>query len=76
MGTCMAPSYANIFMGKLEYDLLQWTSQKKTTIWWRYIVLLKRIVHFANRIVVSLTIEYSNNWSIWAQYNNNYYITM
>ena len=36
MGTRMAPSYANIFMGKLECDLLQQTRQNPT-IWWRYI---------------------------------------
>ena len=36
MGTRMAPSYANIFMGKFEHDLLQQTTQKPTT-WWRYI---------------------------------------
>ena len=36
MGTRMAPSYANIFTGKLERDLLQQTRQKPT-IWWRYI---------------------------------------
>ena len=36
MGTRMAPSYANIFMGKLECDLLHRTRQE-LTIWWRYI---------------------------------------
>ena len=36
MGTRMAPSYANIFMGKFEIDLLQQTV-KRPTIWWRYI---------------------------------------
>ena len=30
MGTRMAPSYANIFMGKLKYDLLHQTKQKPT----------------------------------------------
>ena len=36
MGTHIAPLYANIFMGKLGYDLLQRTTQKLTIIWWRY----------------------------------------
>ena len=36
MGTRMAPSYANIFMGKLEQQLLART-RKKPAIWWRYI---------------------------------------
>ena len=36
MGTRMAPSYANIFMGKLEQQLLACT-RKKPAIWWRYI---------------------------------------
>ena len=36
MGTRMAPSYANIFMGKLETQLLQYTTDRPST-WWRYI---------------------------------------
>ena len=36
MGTRMAPSYANLFMAKLEEDLLTWTSARPHT-WWRYI---------------------------------------
>ena len=36
MGTRMAPSYANIFMDKLENDLLQHVTNKPV-IWWRYI---------------------------------------
>ena len=36
MGTRMAPSYANLFMAKLEEDLLAWTSARPHT-WWRYI---------------------------------------
>jgi len=31
-----SPSYANIFMGKLEKELLA-QSRKKPTVWWRYI---------------------------------------
>ncbi len=36
MGTRMASSYANIFMGELEHHLLQSVSCGPTT-WWRYI---------------------------------------
>ena len=36
MGTKMAPSYANIFMGRLEQDLLS-TSPRQPHIWWRFI---------------------------------------
>ena len=36
MGTRMAPSYANLFMGRLETHLLE-VAAKKPTIWWRYI---------------------------------------
>ena len=36
MGTRMAPSYANLFMAKLEEDLLTWTLARPHT-WWRYI---------------------------------------
>ena len=36
MGTRMAPSYANLFMGKLERKFLQ-TQNKIPQVWWRYI---------------------------------------
>ena len=36
MGTRMAPSYANIFMGELEKHLLQ-NTVNRPSIWWRYI---------------------------------------
>ena len=36
MSTQMAPSYANIFMGKLENKILQ-TVDETPTVWWRYI---------------------------------------
>ena len=36
MGTCMAPSCTNLFMGKLEWEFL-WTQDKVPLVWWRYI---------------------------------------
>ena len=36
MGTRMAPSYANIFMGMLEKTILE-NAIYKPTVWWRYI---------------------------------------
>ena len=36
MGTCMAPSYANLFMGALEEKMLE-TSPEKPIVWLRYI---------------------------------------
>ena len=36
MGTRMAPSYANLFMGKLEREFLR-TQDKIPRVWWRYI---------------------------------------
>ena len=36
MGTKMAPSYANLFMGFVEQDLLS-RSAKKPLVWFRYI---------------------------------------
>ena len=36
MGTRMAPSYANIFMGRLENRLLEGVTIRPA-IWWRYI---------------------------------------
>ena len=36
MGTCMAPSYANLFMGRLEQEFLL-TQDKLPRVWWRYI---------------------------------------
>ena len=44
MGTWMAPSYTNIFMGKLEDSLLQQV-RLKPAIWWRYIDLLSICPH-------------------------------
>ena len=35
MGTRMAPSYANLFMGKLEQEFLL-TQDRKPREWWRY----------------------------------------
>ena len=36
--TCMAPSYANLFMGKLEREFLQ-TQDKIHRVWWRYMYI-------------------------------------
>ncbi|GFN92913.1 hypothetical protein PoB_001941900 [Plakobranchus ocellatus] len=36
MGTCMAPSYANLFMGELEDKLLA-SAATKPKIWFRYV---------------------------------------
>ena len=36
MGTVMAPSYANLFMGSLETTLLE-RALLKPSVWWRYI---------------------------------------
>ena len=36
IGTWMAPSFANMFMGKLERNILHQATYKPT-IWWRYI---------------------------------------
>ena len=36
MGTRMAPSYANLFIGKFEQQFLQ-TQNKLHLVWWRYI---------------------------------------
>ena len=35
MGTRVAPSYVNLFMGKLEWEFL-WTQDKIPRVWWRY----------------------------------------
>ena len=36
MGTRMAPSYANLFMGKLGKDILA-TARNSPLVWWRFI---------------------------------------
>ena len=36
MGTRMAPSYANLFMGRLESRILA-EAERKPDVWWRYI---------------------------------------
>ena len=36
MGTWMAPSYANLLMGKFKQQFLQ-TKNKLPLVWWRYI---------------------------------------
>ena len=36
MGPSTAPSYANLFLGKLEHESLE-TENKLPRMWWRYI---------------------------------------
>ena len=36
MGTQMAPSYANLFTGRLESRILE-EADKKSSVWWRFI---------------------------------------
>ena len=71
MGTQMAPSYANIFMGHLEDGLLASTSEKPD-VWWRYIdsvfalwshgeEALKMIVESINQ--AHPTIKFTVEWS-------------
>ena len=71
MGTRMAPSYVNIFMGKLENTILQ-TVDKTPTVWWRYIddifaiwphgeECLEQFIHTINNI--HSTIKFTAEWS-------------
>ena len=78
MGVCwlgvktrMAPSYMNIFMGRLERDLLQQTTKKLTT-WWRYIDNIfavwphgeENLQTFLNQInSFHPTIKFTSEWS-------------
>ena len=71
MGTRMAPSYANIFMGKLEQQLLART-RKGPPIWWRYIddifVLWNHGEESLNSFVEEInqahpTIKFTTEWS-------------
>ena len=70
MGTRMAPSYANIFMGKLETQLLEGDTDRPT-VWWRYLDdvfiiwphgkgCFKRFVEQINNM--HPTIKFSANW--------------
>ena len=36
LGTLIAPSYANLLMGKLEREFL-WTRDKVPLVWWSYV---------------------------------------
>ena len=71
MGSQMAPSYANIFMGKLEQQLLR-TQERVPLVWWRYIddvfavsthgePALQSFVDELNRH--HNTIKFTANWS-------------
>ena len=73
MGTRMAPSYANLFMGKLEKEALK-NAPFKPYVWWRFIDDifmvwtegeddLKTFIHYLNSIhpTIKFTHEYSNS---------------
>ena len=73
MGTRMAPSYANLFMGKIEQQAMD-ISLLKLFIWWRFIddiftiwthgeEYLKTFIGFLNSIHPSIkfTREYANS---------------
>ena len=72
MGTCMAPSYANLFMAKLEQSLLSRPTTVKPSVWWRYIddifviwnhgsEALKLFIDDLN--TAHPTIKFTANWS-------------
>ena len=73
MGTRIAPSYANLFMGKLEKEALK-NAPFKPYVWWRFIDdifmvwtegedNLKTFIHYLNSIhpTIKFTHEYSNS---------------
>ena len=71
MGTRMAPSYANIFMGSLEHRILTQTS-RTPEVWWRYIDDIfaiwthgeAHLEHFLQEInQAHLTIKFTAEWS-------------
>ena len=71
MGTWMAPSYANTFMGKLECEFLR-TQDIEPRVWWRFIDYIFAIwthgEHELCRFVESLnrhhhTIKFTATWS-------------
>ena len=71
MGTKVAPSYANLFMSKLEKEMLE-TYPLKPTTWWRYIddiffiwdygeIELEKWLHHLN--TYHRTIKFTSEWS-------------
>ena len=69
----MAPSYANLFMGKFEQQFLQ-TQDRLPLVWWRYMyiddvfAILTHGVPYLNAFVWKLnsyhtTIKFTANWS-------------
>ena len=71
MGTKVAPSYANLFMSKLEKEMLE-TYPLKPTTWWRYIddiffiwdygeIELEKCLHHLN--TYHRTIKFTSEWS-------------
>ena len=72
MGTRMAPSYANIFMGRLENHILTGRTLRPT-VWWRFIddifavwthgeALLEEFLDSVNQL--HPTIKFTDEWSI------------
>ena len=72
MGTRMAPSYANLFMAKLERSLLSRPTTSKPLVWWRYIdeifalwthgeEALKEFIDDLN--TAHSTIKFTSEWS-------------
>ena len=71
MGTRMAPSYANLFMGKLEREFLL-TQDIEPQVWWRFIDDIFAIwthgEHVLCRFIESLnphhpTVKFTSTWS-------------
>ena len=71
MGTRMAPSYANLFMGKLEREFLL-TQDLKLQVWWRFIDNISVIWTHGEQLLIRfieildrhhMTIKFTATWS-------------
>ena len=72
IGTCMAPSYANLFMAKLDHDFLSRPNTMQPNVWWRYIDDIfaiwghgeRELKHFIDELnSFHPTIKFTANWS-------------